>query len=578
MSEDALRMLRESEPAQQRVRATALVSKAQELVQAGQWQEAIGLLSQAATIDPTFAQPHIWLGYTHQQQYDGATTADGQRRHQTAAITAYAHALAIAPEDEYSRKAMNGLFFRGEFPWTLDAAALGRTPVGFMVSNCFVTDEENVGPVKRGLAYTLSVIFPPEREGQTGVDVWPQDPRGRGRYNRVCYGYGADPEGQQLHREFNVHFPSAGLAQPVVDHTPLAHRVVSCLLRLSCYMSAYLGGPMAPGADEVVQVWLADRGEPGGEQMQGNIVLYDVDEDREPIEWLREVAHEYGHQVLPHIGYFEHLDEDASGLIGERLFMRWLAEDAVGRAGAAWPSAQVQRAFDELWSQPVAMGEFLLSRCDGPMDAWLRGGPDWEHIGGQTREAAEYFVGFLLYVEAAHGRPMLASLLREAHGRAASEVRDAYTDLVAAALDRTGVQLDAAVFVPDDSTIHSPPSRTLAATPGALFAVEEHATYRLYLPAGRWHIRLRQDGEQPASFAVSLDGAQEQGAVLGGEASPRDAVFRTTEPAWHMLRVKLVNAEEPARLLDAVVSAAPGPGEDRPEAPIADSDETPAEP
>ncbi|MFQ5809456.1 MAG: hypothetical protein ACE5JM_07545, partial [Armatimonadota bacterium] len=127
-------------------------------------------------------------------------------------------------------------------------------------------------------------------------------------------------------------------------------------------------------------------------------------------------------------------------------------------------------------------------------------------------------------------------------------------------------------------TIHSAPYRTLADTPGALFAIDEHATYRLYLPAGRWRVRLEQEGERPASFAAALDGEQEQGIVFGGESSPLGPAFSTAEPAWHTLRIKLVNAEEPVRLLRTVVSAAPRPGEDRPEAPIADSDERPAEP
>jgi len=560
LSAEALDVLRSSVPAQQRQRATALIEAAEELNRDGDWEQAVELLTEAANTDPTYAQPHIWLGYIHQQQYAAATTVDAAREHRTAAITAYAGALAIAPEDEYSRRSVSGLLFDGEFPRTLDVAALGYTPTRFIVSNCRLTGIGDGGAAaQRGWAYTASVVFPPEHEDRTGIEVWPQDPRELRRYNRVSYGYAADPESKQLHLRFIVYYPSAGLARPVVDHTPLAHRVMRSLLRLHCYATAYLGDVAPVPDDDVVHVWLADRGSPGAEQMQSNILLYDIAQDREPVEWLREVAHEYGHQVLPHIGYFETLDEDASGLIGERLFMRWLAEDALGSAEAPWPSPEAQNAFDALWSRPAAVGEFLLSRCDAPINFWLQEGPESQYLGGQTRKAAEYFVGLVLYIEAAHGRHILAGVLRQAHGRAASDVVKAYENVMAAHLDRTALQLDASLFVPDDSTIHSSPHRTLVSAPGAIFAPDEQAAYRLYLPQGRWHVRLEQDEQQAASFAVSLDGEQEQSIVLGAETSPRGAVFNTATADWHELRIKLVNAEDPIRLLRALISAAPRP-------------------
>ena len=609
--EEALRALRESTPAQQRQQATILVEEGQKLHRAGQWQKAVASLERAAEIDPTYAQPHIWLGYIHQEQYAAATTPEARGKHQTAAISAYAGALAIAPEDQYARSAQAGLLFAAEFPRTLDVAALAHTPVRFIVNNSRLTGVgEDGGAVKRGWAYTASVVFPPEHPDRTGVEVWPEDPRSLARYNRVCYGYVADPRSEQLQLRFAVHYPSPGLAQPTIDHTPLAHRVISCLLRLQCYVSAYLGQPEPAMGDEIVRVWLTDRGNPGGEQMRSNILLSDVDVEREPIEWIREVAHEYGHQVLPRIGYIEPLDEDASGLIGERLFLRWLAEDVLGAANARWPSAAARQGFDALWpphdlalyvgpipygtppqtgsegagleasleagAGAVALGEFLASRCDEPVNFWLCEGPQSQRLGEQTPKAAEYFVGLVLYIEAAHGRPILADTLRRAEGQPVADFVKAYEDVVAAHLDRTPLALNAALFIPSESNIHSPPYRTLAHEPGALFSPEEHATYRVYLPAGRWRVRLEPGAPGASSFAVALDGEQEQGIVHGGEASAEGALFEAGTPGWHTLRIKLANADNRVRLLRALISAAPEePKQTTPEPPVAEPRELP---
>ncbi len=577
LSPEALEALRDSVPAQQRQRATTLLQQAEELQKAGDWERAVELLMEATGVDPSFARPHTVLGWVHELQYVTATDDDTRRRHQTSAITAYAGALAIAPEDEYSRAHISSLFFGAQFPRALDVTVLGHTPVQFVVSNARLTGIGDAGtPVKRGWAYTGSAIFPRQRQGREGIEVWPQDPRGLGRYNRVCYGYTADAESRRLQRRFNVYHPSTGLAHPVIDHTPLAHRVASSLLRLRCYAAAYLGDSAPASDDEAVPVWLSDRGDPGGEQMQDSILLYDIAENRESIEWLREVAHEYGHLVFPRIGYFEPFDEDASGLIGERLFMRWLAEDALSATGATWPSAGAQRAFDALWTKPLAMGEFLISRCDAPMHFWLQEGPQSDHLGAETREAAEYFVGFVLYVESAHGRPILADLLGHARGGSAAEFVKTYEERMAAHLDRTGLALDAAVFIPEDSTLHSPAYRTLADAPGALFAPDEHATYRLYLPTGRWHVRLEQEGQRPASFAVSLDGEYEQGLVLGADADAQGVVFSTATPGWHALRIKLVNADEPVRLRRAHITATKPTPETERETPVADPNPGPS--
>ncbi|MEO7453458.1 MAG: hypothetical protein ABIV13_01700 [Fimbriimonadales bacterium] len=86
-----------------------------------------------------------------------------------------------------------------------------------------------------------------------------------------------------------------------------------------------------------VHVFLCDGGMAGGEQLfvksrsnrdnfanYNAIYLYHVESLKDPMEAVREVAHEYGHAILPGIGGFREPEEWANGSLGERLFIRFL--------------------------------------------------------------------------------------------------------------------------------------------------------------------------------------------------------------------------------------------------------------
>jgi hypothetical protein len=87
-----------------------------------------------------------------------------------------------------------------------------------------------------------------------------------------------------------------------------------------------------------VHVFLCDGGKAGGEQLfvksrskrdefasYNAIYLYHVEGLKDPMEAVREIAHEYGHAVLPAIGGFKEPEDWANGSLGERLFVRYLS-------------------------------------------------------------------------------------------------------------------------------------------------------------------------------------------------------------------------------------------------------------
>lgn len=92
----------------------------------------------------------------------------------------------------------------------------------------------------------------------------------------------------------------------------------------------------------IIDVYLCWGGQAGGEQRfdattvktptgdvrvnLNTIYIYDVNSFTDPMEMAREVAHEYGHAVLPAIGGYTAPEGWANGFLGEKVFLSWLRD------------------------------------------------------------------------------------------------------------------------------------------------------------------------------------------------------------------------------------------------------------
>jgi len=88
----------------------------------------------------------------------------------------------------------------------------------------------------------------------------------------------------------------------------------------------------------IVDYYLCYGGKAGGEQLRGEeiinnrpvtvntIYIYDIKSFTKPIEMAREVAHEYGHAVLPAVGGYNFPEYWANGYLGERFLMRQIRD------------------------------------------------------------------------------------------------------------------------------------------------------------------------------------------------------------------------------------------------------------
>jgi len=90
----------------------------------------------------------------------------------------------------------------------------------------------------------------------------------------------------------------------------------------------------------IVDYYLCWGGKAGGEQLTAqdilpnnrvvtvsNIYIYDLRSFDSPVEMAREVAHEYGHAVLPGVNGYSAPEDWANGYLGEKLFLRWLRDE-----------------------------------------------------------------------------------------------------------------------------------------------------------------------------------------------------------------------------------------------------------
>jgi tetratricopeptide (TPR) repeat protein len=553
----------ESEAAQRRAEADRLIEQAKEFNRSGDWNRAADVLRQAATIDPSYSQPFRWLGFTYEEQYKRATKPDLRHVFQRDAIAAYARAVAIKPDPEWVDPRLARLFFADGFPPMLDATCLPNVPPRFVSGSCLLVppDAPAAQTVHGGFAFTVSVIYPPEAPDATGTDVWPTSPKGTRRYpttppealerfNRVSYGYSLQPREQVYALKFVEHYASEALEARALPTAPLAAKVMNALLHFYWYSVVYLGVQPV----DVTDVWLSQLATPGGEQTGTSILINDVATPREPIEWIREVAHEYGHLVLPPIGRFVEPEDTGSGILGERLFLAWLAEEFERVAEARWPAKAVQSAANNFWSgEEVAIQSFVANYCDEPVIFWLLKGPDSELVSQQSSDALEWLTGLALYIQAAHGTPMLAQAFRDTQGSTCQDFLTGCENAVGRALEEQELHLNPRAFIPGASRTDGRAFHHLGEPEDLRLRAEDHAVYWIYLPAGSWAISASVVAQSDVTLGLALDAGAPSGLVIRkGEAGPQVLLSDVTQ-GWHQLTVSAANADRPFAIRDLVV-------------------------
>jgi len=512
-----------------------MLADAEEKAQAGQFSDAVTVLQRVLQIEPENSEAWEWLGFCRLAMGD----RDG-------AIEAYAAHLKLAPESEQGWAAMNRLFFDFEnrpFPPSLNPDIVPVIPVTMELGRILTPGADGTDSQERQFAYTASVVFPepmaypenmriPSSASQTGVNPTTiTDPKRRGLYNRVSYGYILDPDTGRLELKLALHYPSETLTGPGIDGSRIADAAVDNLLRLWWLGRDILGRVPSPD-DGPLNVWLTSSGEAGGEQWRNNLYLYEFGRKRKPAEWLREIAHEWGHLLLPGIDGFTNPEAWANGVMGETLFLKWLAQSA---------EREGPEAVDALWPGKVDLAEHFASHNDTLLNTFLTQGPNSTLLVDRGRQGMDYIVGLTLFADAVHGSAFVRRLFDTLAGDHPADLVRAYKDAVRSIAPK-GVPFDARVNIPTEQTPCS--FRALAPQPAITLQAGQEAVYWVYIPDGNWTMRIIASTQKQAVVAVQSDNIPPASTVLQpGEHTSGEVPLGQQPDGWQQLHVRVANAQ-----------------------------------
>ncbi len=511
-----------------RARAIRLVEQARAFMRDDKYEQAREKLAEAIKADARYPEIYANLGYI-----DELTATKEQ------ALEHYGHTLTLKPEHAYARSRFRRLFFTDRFPRRIELRYLKYSPVSLVVDSCQVTLADASGsahPYTRRFAYTTSLLFPEEMDrGAPALQIEiPAAGEGSGVtsvVNRAAYGLVMTPDSDILHLRFVVQYPSVTISSAQKDYAQLAQLLTHMLLRFSLYSEIYLGR-VPPGDEEgLVRVYLCEAGPTGAEQYEDNIYLYDVDEDRTPLEWAREVAHELGHYLLPRVGRLEEPEPWGNGELGERLFLQWLAAEAGEVTGERWPSEAAQAALTSLCNgQPMDLESYIQNRCRPLLDFWLQQGPESPLIAGANQPSLDYFIGFCLWVQAAHGPALLAKMLDATTGSSIAEFREAYQATVRQILAERPLAVNAGALNLVNSQLSHPLQEGATGREAVKIERDDAAVLPVFVPAGAWQVRVDCQPED-AGLRVAAEVGEETIEGIG------EISLAVGQAGWHRIRI-----------------------------------------
>jgi hypothetical protein len=155
--------------------------------------------------------------------------------------------------------------------------------------------------------------------------------------------------------------------------------------------------------DGIIDFYLCWGGEAGGEFTQGEDVLpnnstktvatvyiYDLGSFTKPVEMAREVAHEYGHAVLPPVGGYTTPEYWANGYLGEKFFMRILRDQ--WKRGLVGPNDTMGATLEQLNAWVKAnVDPLVIKTASNP--------PSEVQLADRGKVGMDAYIGLVLYAD-----------------------------------------------------------------------------------------------------------------------------------------------------------------------------------
>ncbi len=291
-------------------------------------------------------------------------------------------AVRDRPADAAAREELRRLFTE-EYPLRLPAEVISCLPVPHHACEDITAA---AAPAQRAF-YTTGLAFPDAAHRR--------DPEANQAFNRVLHGYVQEAKGGEWRLAFRVLYN-----QEQGGAELLAPRVMRLLLRVRAVHDAFLGDPRGM-LERPVDVWLRADGDGGAEQSFNNLYLLGTSRKREPVELLRQMAHEFGHLALPGIGPLKDPEPWGNGFLGEMLYLRWLSRAPAGEEALVPQDALAAYVRQEV--EPLARAFAAVG--------WGAFAGNETGLGG-----LRLLLGMVLHLEDQRGAPAVRKLIGMEHG------------------------------------------------------------------------------------------------------------------------------------------------------------------
>jgi len=532
-------------------KANDYLLEAQAHVKQERYKDALALLEKAAAADPHHSLVQQWLGYTC-----------ARLREREKAMRAYTRALQLelsrvpvkSATVQEIKQALVMLLNDGLPAWA-DTTTLETLREHFYQwkRKEFAVDvnaavHPTLADSQRLAFYTHGLLYAPPGT---------QDPSLKKDFNRVCVGYVLDPTDHLWRMRFRVFYVSESIAAQGRNYAPLAEQVCATLLQLYWLARQSLNATTRFSPESPTDVWLCEGGAAGAEQpanAPAHLYFYDLNNPkRTPLEWLREIAHEYGHLTLPGIDGFEsEVEPYINGHAGERLFLLWLLAHAL---------RDTQRTPDNVATfkvSPQDLAAYVRDRSYPALRSFLNEGPRSPLIDTPRAAGMEYLIGFLIYVERTHGSLLTQAVLDDAKKQVTVFLtqRDIFNSYVRTLekLGATGYSFYPTIPVPKSSRLSQPlTAERLAQNAPTLLCEGDEAAYWIYLPSsgkGKWKLEVTAHAPSKGVLSVAFGAAASSVGERLPEGSPSKVTFplATDLNGWQLVRVRLQSGASPVTL------------------------------
>ncbi len=468
----------------------ALLAAAEHEANAGRLDKAIDLARQVVAQSPKSAAGFFLLARCH-------TARNNDRLYdREEALACYAQALAIGlpPEQEPPAKAaIKRLYYSGPPPRYVRPEALDQLPGKFVEGAVPVTDERLPAQCRRTMVICRSTGL---KYPQGGVVR-----KGEALFNRVASAYVLEPsdEEQRMWECVRVYFPSPTLSREGADYAELAQRVLDLYVRLYCIGRAYLGGGELPSEAAPLKVWLVEGERAEAEKRWEEIFLYGINVARTPLEWVRQICHEYGHFELRPVGPFDEPETWANGVLGEALFSEWLWRNS--------PDGVVQ------WGEEkVDLGKFLSEFHARLIQRFFIGKPRSRALADTTEVGFEHFLGMALYAQAVLPPLKFRELLYATERPRSADFHDNFRAIVDK-LDPPIFKIPGGLFFQKQSQANEQFDYVKLLSLAPHTGARQPLRYWVYLPQGRWSVALRvrppKEYADPIRYFLTLTSGRE---------------------------------------------------------------------